>query len=139
LLVLWLVWPRAHLFATLSEIDSWKKLASVSLANSIVAIAAYLAVAALIWGVADAAMAQPQNLARFDKGPKGAATWRVAHLSDIHVVGEDYGFRLESGRSGPRGNERLGRLLNQLEAIDRPNGPNCSRHWRRILPSAGAC
>ena len=29
----------------------------------------------------------------------------------------DYGFRLESGRLGPRGNERLARLLERLEEI----------------------
>jgi 3',5'-cyclic AMP phosphodiesterase CpdA len=40
---------------------------------------------------------------------------RIAHLSDIHVVGERYGFRIESGRSGPRGNDRLRQLLDQLE------------------------
>ena len=33
--------------------------------------------------------------------------WRVAHLSDLHTVGERYGFRIECGRSGPRGNGRL--------------------------------
>jgi len=49
--------------------------------------------------------------------PPGAKIWRVAHLSDVHVVGERYGFRLESGRSGPRGNERLARVLARLEAI----------------------
>ncbi|HSD93311.1 MAG TPA: metallophosphoesterase [Methyloceanibacter sp.] len=118
LLVLWLVWPHAHLFATLAEIDSWTKLASVALSNSIVVISAYLGAAALVWGVADALMPQPQNLAKFAKVSRGAGTWRIAHLSDIHVVGERYGFRIESGRSGPRGNERLKRLLDQLEAID---------------------
>jgi hypothetical protein len=119
LLVLWLVWPRAHLFASLAEIDSWTKLAKVSLANSIVVLAAYLAAAALVWGFADAAMPQPQNLAKFAKAPpKETGRWRIVHLSDIHVVGEPYGFRLESGRSGPRGNNRLRRLLDQLEAID---------------------
>jgi hypothetical protein len=41
----------------------------------------------------------------------------VAHLSDLHVVGERYGFRIESGRSGPRGNERLKRVLAQLDAL----------------------
>ena len=29
-----------------------------------------------------------------------------------------YGFRVESGRSGPRGNDRLRRLLDQLETLD---------------------
>ncbi|HEU4475529.1 MAG TPA: metallophosphoesterase, partial [Methyloceanibacter sp.] len=118
LLVLWLLWPYAHLFASFAEIDSWTKLAKVALANSIVVISAYLAAAALVWGFTDAAMPQPQNLARFAEPSRGAGTWRIVHLSDIHVVGEPYGFRIESGRSGPRGNDRLHRLLDQLEAID---------------------
>jgi hypothetical protein len=118
LLVLWLVWPHIHLYGSLSEIESWKKVAVVALANSVAAITAYLAVAALVWGFADAAMAQPRNLNKFDKAPDKGKTWRIAHLSDIHVVGERYGRRIESGRSGPSGNERLKRLLKQLEALD---------------------
>ncbi len=59
-----------------------------------------------------------RTLHKFATLPKDARTWRIVHLSDIHVVGERYGFRLESGRSGPRGNDRLHRLLDQLEAID---------------------
>ena len=39
--------------------------------------------------------------------PANGCSWRVVHLSDIHVVGERFGFRIESGRLGPRGNERL--------------------------------
>ena len=88
LLVLWLVWPHTHLYGSFSEIDSWKKVAVVALANSLAAITAYLAVAALIWGFADAAMAQPRTLRKFAEAPKGARTWRIVHLSDIHVVGE---------------------------------------------------
>jgi hypothetical protein len=118
LLVLWLVWPHTHLYGSISEIESWKKVAVVALANSLAAITAYLAVAALVWGFADAAMAQPRTLRKFAEPPKGGRIWRVVHLSDIHVVGERYGFRIESGRSGPRGNDRLHRLLDQLEALD---------------------
>jgi Calcineurin-like phosphoesterase len=121
LLVLWLVWPHAHLYASITEIDSWTKLAKVALSNSIVVISAYLAIAALVWGFADAAMAQPQTLHGFADAPRKGRTWRVAHLSDIHVVAERYGFRIESGRSGPRGNDRLSRLLDQLEALDAKN------------------
>ncbi len=118
LLVLYLVWPHVHLYGSISELESWKTVAVVALANSVAAITAYLAVAALIWGFADAAMAQPRNLTRFAEAPEKGRTWRIAHLSDIHVVGEPYGFRIESGRSGPRGNDRLRRLLKQLEALD---------------------
>ena len=78
---------------SLAEIESWKKVAVVALANSVAAITAYLAVAALAWGFADAAMAQPRDLAKFAPGAEAeAATWRIAHLSDVHVVGERYGL-----------------------------------------------
>ena len=150
LLVLWLVWPHTHLYGSLSEIESWKKVAVVALANSVAAITAYLAVAALAWGFADAAMAQPRNLAKFDKAPKQGRTWRIAHLSDIHVVGERYGRRIESGRSGPSGNERLKRLLKQLEAIDAKNeldtilitgdmtDAGISTEWAQVLDAIAA-
>jgi hypothetical protein len=149
LLVLWLVWPYAHLFASIAEIDSWTKLAKVALANSVIAITAYLAVAALIWGFADAAMAQPRNLAKFAEAPRKGRSWRIVHLSDIHVVGERYGFRIESGRSGPRGNDRLRRLLAQLEAIDAKDSldtilitgdmtdAGISSEWAEVLAALG--
>ena len=123
--MLWLVWPHTHLYGSITEINSWKKLAVVALANSIVAISAYLAVAALVWGFADAAMAQPRTLHDFAEAPRKGRTWRIAHLSDIHVVGERYGFRIESGRSGPRGNDRLQRLLDAARG-DRRQRP--ARH-----------
>ena len=88
-----------------------------ALANAVVLVGAYLAAAALVWGIADATMDQPRDLAAFDLPSPGGRSWRVAHLSDLHVVGERYGFRIESGRSGPRGNERLARVLARLDAI----------------------
>jgi predicted MPP superfamily phosphohydrolase len=118
LLVLLLVWPNAYLFGNIAEIDSWRELAVVALANSVAVVTAYLAIAALIWGFADATMAQPRDLKEFSPPPPKGRTWRIAHLSDIHIVGERYGFRIESGRSGPRGNDRLRRLLAQLEQLD---------------------
>ena len=117
LLVLYLVWPSARLFGSFAEIGSWRSVIVVALANSAVFIAGYLAIGGLIWGTADAMMEQPRDLTAFDARPDGARLWRVAHLSDVHVVGERYGFRIESGRSGPRGNERLKRALSELEVL----------------------
>ena len=62
-------------------------------------------------------MAQPRDLRSFDTRPQGGRSWRLAHLSDIHAVGERYGFRVESGRSGPRGNGRLRQALARLDEI----------------------
>ena len=117
LLVLWLVWPSAHLFGSISEIGSWRRLVVVALANSAVLVAAYLAVGAMVWATADATMAQPRDLGEFHARPYDSRVWRIAHLSDVHVVGERYGFRIESGRSGPRGNVRLKRVLAKLQAL----------------------
>jgi hypothetical protein len=117
LLVLWLVWPSAHLFGSISEIGSWRRLVVVALANSAVLVAAYLAVGAMVWATADATMARPRDLGEFHARPYDSRVWRIAHLSDVHVVGERYGFRIESGRSGPRGNVRLKRVLAKLQAL----------------------
>jgi predicted MPP superfamily phosphohydrolase len=111
-------WPRAHLFATLEEIDSFTRLAKVTLVNSLLVVALYLAVAALFWGFADALMPQPVTLREFGTRTKKRRTWRIAHLSDVHIVADRYGFRLESGRLGPRGNVRLRRLLAELDALN---------------------
>jgi len=115
LLVLALVLPHADLLRGAAGVGSLSHLAEVALANTVVLVSAYLAAAALVWGIADATMAQPRDLEHFDERPADGHTWRIAHLSDLHVVGERYGFRLESGRSGPRGNERLRRLLTELD------------------------
>jgi hypothetical protein len=54
-------------------------------------------------------------------------TARVAHLSDLHFVGDRYGCRMESGRHGPRGNRCIRRALRTLTAI------HASRPLSRIL------
>jgi predicted MPP superfamily phosphohydrolase len=119
-LALWLValaWPSSRWVGNLSDLRSPYRLVVPALFNSAVLVASYLAVAALIWGTADATMAQPRDRKFFPPSPVADRTWRVVHLSDIHVVGERYGFRIESGRSGPRGNERFKQTLAQLNRI----------------------
>src|SRR5262249_23172277 len=67
--------------------------------------------AAVLGGSAGATWPPPRAAELCDDPPADGRAWRIAHLSDVHVVGERYGFRLESGRSGPCGNRRLRRLL----------------------------
>lgn len=117
LLALMLTWPRSRWVGDISDLASPHLLAPVALANGVVLVAVYLAAAALVWAIADATMSQPRDFHGFHAGPHAGRTWRVAHLSDLHVVGERYGFRIESGRSGPRGNDRLRRVLSQLDAL----------------------
>lgn len=114
-----IAWPYARWTGTFAELaDPWH-LVVIALSNSVVVLSAYVAVSAIAWGLADALMPQPRDLAAFASARPGARIWRIAHLSDIHIVGEPYGFRIESGRSGPRGNERLKRALAKIDAIHR--------------------
>jgi Calcineurin-like phosphoesterase len=112
-----LAWPSSRWLGNLSDLRSPYRLIVPALFNSVVLVASYLVVAALIWGTADATMAPLRDRKFFHPPSIAARTWRVAHLSDIHVVGERYGFRIESGRSGPRGNERFKQTLAQLNRI----------------------
>ena len=112
-----LVGPFTQWTATSHELALMHLLVKVTLANSIFVVCCYLAVASLAWGFADARMNQPVDFAAFDAPVSGSRIWRIAHLSDLHAVGERYGFRIESGRAGPRGNERLRSVFAQLAAM----------------------
>jgi hypothetical protein len=111
-----IVWPATRWIGSAADLAVPHLLILPTLANAIVIMLAYLAAASLVWGFADASMDQPLDLEGFDAAQSGGRVWRVAHLSDIHIVGERYGFRIESGRGGPRGNERLRRVMACLEA-----------------------
>jgi hypothetical protein len=112
------VWPASRWLGTAADLLDVRGLILPTLANAVVVVCAYLAAASLIWGFADALMDQPINLGAFDAS-SGGPTWRIAHLSDIHLVGDQYGFRIESGRRGPRGNGRFTRILDSIAAIHR--------------------
>lgn len=57
--------------------------------------------------------------------PAGGRTMRVAHLSDLHVVGERYGYRMECGTHGPRGNDCVRGALRQLQALHAASPLDC--------------
>jgi Calcineurin-like phosphoesterase len=46
-----------------------------------------------------------------------ASLFRVAHLSDLHMVGERYGCRMETGTHGPQGNKCVFDAFKRLAAI----------------------
>jgi hypothetical protein len=108
-------WPGTRWIGSAADLAVPHQLIWPTLANAVVIMSAYLAAASLVWGFADASMDQLLDLDAYDEAP-GGRVWRVAHLSDIHIVGERYGFRIESGRGGPRGNERVRRVMACLEA-----------------------
>jgi hypothetical protein len=104
-LVASVAWPATRWIGSASDLAVPHQLIVPTLANAIVVMSAYLGAASLVWDFADATMDQPLDLDAFDAKPSGGRVWRIVHLSDIHIVGERYGFRIESGRGGPRGNE----------------------------------
>ena len=116
-LVALLAWPATRLVGSVADLMAPHLLILPTIANAIVVMSTYLAVAALIWGFADATAHQPLDLEAFDAASPSARIWRVAHLSDVHVVGERYGFRIESGRAGPCGNGRLDRTMERLATL----------------------
>jgi hypothetical protein len=59
---------------------------------------------------------------------QGAASlFRVAHVSDLHVVGERYGYRMETGTHGAQGNKCVYAALERLSAL------HASRPLHRVL------
>jgi predicted MPP superfamily phosphohydrolase len=117
-LVAMLAWPSSRWVGGAADLLSPWQLAWIALANTVVLICAYLAIASLVWAAADVVTPAPKDLRRFSPHTPGARAWRVAHLSDLHTVAERYGFRIESGRAGPSGNGRLQRVFEALEEID---------------------
>ena len=118
-LVVRLVWPHTRWSAVLGDLRVPYRFVLPALANATAVAAAYMAISALVWGITDATMPQPRLVTGFRAPDEFARTWRVAHLSDIHVVGERFGFRLGSGRAGPRGNDNLVTALRRLDEVHR--------------------
>lgn len=117
--VAWTVGPLPSLSVTDFSRAGLLASAGDAIRNGVWVVAVYLMVGAPAWSIAEAMAGTPEEL---DPTEDGEATWRIAHLSDIHVVGETYGFRLECGRDGPRGNHRLDRVFDLIaqEHAERP-------------------
>ena len=119
-LVAFAVWPETRWIGSVVDLSSPRLLVFPTIANTIVIMSAYLAVASLVWGFADAGVDQPLDLEAFDAAPPGARIWRVAHLSDVHVVGERYGFRIEADATARAATSGSNRHLSD----SRPCTPN---------------
>jgi 3',5'-cyclic AMP phosphodiesterase CpdA len=91
--------------------------AQAGLSNAAVFLGLSTAAASLYWLWREIASLRP--LRDWSPGPPlgQTTTVRVAHLSDLHVVGERYGYRMECGTHGPRGNRSVRHALRKLRAI----------------------
>lgn len=117
LAILMLVWPFTRFAVEFSALSGPAALAKSAFANSIAIVSGYVAVAVMAWSFADATMPPSLDFHTFHEPSNVSKAWRVAHLSDLHTVGEQFGFRIESGRSGPQGNGQLVRALRTLDEV----------------------
>ena len=92
-------------------------LTSAALSNALVVLGLSTIVASLYWFGREISSGHP--VFNWTPGPPAPAprTMRIAHLSDLHVVGETYGYRMESGTAGPCGNARVVQAFRELDAI----------------------
>jgi hypothetical protein len=118
-IVVWLIWPYTRWTGVAVDMIRPSRLVVPAIANSILLTSVYASGACLVWAIADGMMETARDFGPFDTRVDGAQCWRVAHLSDVHVVGERFGFRIESGRKGPRGNDRFESCLAALDAAHR--------------------
>ena len=109
------VWPATRWIGSTADLAVPHQLIWPTLANAIVIMSAYLAAASLIWGFADAAMDEPLDLE--------ASTLRhqAARMARGASVGHPYRRRAlwlqdRERAGGPRGNERVRRVMGRLEA-----------------------
>ncbi|MDP2355417.1 MAG: metallophosphoesterase [Beijerinckiaceae bacterium] len=113
-----ITWPYTRWDANVGDLASITTWIKPAIANAIVVITAYFGMFSLISGLSDALMDQPVRLAAFDGPGFGDKVFRVAHLSDLHMISDPYGFRIESGRAGPQGNSQAERLFEEMSRIN---------------------
>src|SRR5215471_18051707 len=107
------------------RVAAWA-VARAALGNAAMVFGFSTAASSAIWlwrelRVAEPVLDWPQPL------QPAASLFRVAHLSDLHAVGERYGYRMETGTHGPQGNPCVLDALEQLAAI------HASRPLHRVL------
>jgi 3',5'-cyclic AMP phosphodiesterase CpdA len=91
--------------------------AQAALGNAAVILGLSTAVESLYWIWRELALKGTVTYWTPPPSHDNASLARVAHLSDLHLVGERYGYRMEAGTHGPRGNRCLRRAWRKLAAI----------------------
>lgn len=100
----------------MARIQPWA-LIKVALMNAAIVFGFSTALASLVWLAQEVTLTGPVRDWTPRPAHRKSPSIRIAHLSDLHIVGERYGYRMEAGTLGPRGNECLVRALHQLESL----------------------
>jgi predicted phosphodiesterase len=96
----------------------WWPLAMTALGNAALILGLSAAIESLYWIWRELSLAGAVVDWIPDPLPPASPVVRIAHLSDLHIVGERYGYRMEAGTEGPRGNRTIRRALRRLTAVD---------------------
>jgi hypothetical protein len=99
-----------------AHVRAWA-VTQAALGNAAVVLGLSTAVESLYWIWREHALKGPARDWVPTPSTADASVVRVAHLSDLHVVGERYGYRMEAGTHGPRGNRCIRRAWRRLAAI----------------------
>jgi predicted phosphodiesterase len=92
-------------------------LTGAALGNALVVLGLSTTIASGYWFSREMSAATPVLNWAPSQPVEAAHILRIAHVSDLHLVGERYGYRMESGTSGPCGNDRATRAFCHLDAI----------------------
>jgi 3',5'-cyclic AMP phosphodiesterase CpdA len=99
-----------------TRVHPWTKV-KAALGNAAIILGFSTAAASLFWLWRELRLSGPvKDWAPPPPDPQ-SPTVRIAHLSDLHLVGERYGYRMEAGTHGPRGNRRILHALRKLASI----------------------
>jgi 3',5'-cyclic AMP phosphodiesterase CpdA len=119
----WTTWSSGLKVLDAGHIQPWA-LAKAALINAAIVVGISTAVDSLYWLRQEFMLSGPV----LDWTPRPAngesPMVRIAHLSDLHLVGERYGYRMEAGTHGPRGNECVAHALRKLVELQKESLPD---------------
>ena len=116
LLVTWSIGVLARPAISDVVLQPWA-VAKAGLSNAVIVLSLSTVAASLYWMWREIGTRYPLRDWRPGPPVTHAPIVRVAHLSDLHLVGERYGYRMECGTHGPPGNESVEHALTKLSAI----------------------
>jgi Calcineurin-like phosphoesterase len=114
----WATWSSGFKVLDAGHIQPWA-LVKAALINAAMVVGVSTAIDSLYWLRQELMLSGPV----LDWTPRPASRElpmvRIAHVSDLHLVGERYGYRMEAGTRGPRGNGCVTQALRKLVELQK--------------------
>ena len=113
----WSIWSSFGLQFLNSGHVQPRALAKSALVNAAIVFGISMIIDSLFWLSQELTVGSPIVNWTPAQRREQSGSVRIAHLSDLHLVGERYGYRMEAGTHGPRGNRCIVRALRKLSAL----------------------